>query len=171
MRPSNSPEQDAAALARQQRAEFARIVVDNHFAVSPDAILISDADGCIREANPRASEMFGYTRDEFLALSIEALVPERFRERHPHHRENFNSHPRTRQMSAALNLYGVRKGGTEFPVDILLRPIGSAAGPVVISFVRDASEQRAAQEELRRQDQMLRSIVESVHDYAIYMVD
>lgn len=171
MRPSNSPEQDAAALARQQRAEFARIVVENHFAISPDAILISDVAGFIREANPRASEMFGYARAEFLGQSVEALVPERFRGRHPGHREKFNAHPRTRQMGAALNLYGMRKDGTEFPVDIMLRPIGTPAGPVVISFVRDASEQRAAQEELRRQDQMLRSIVESMQDYAIYMLD
>jgi PAS domain S-box-containing protein len=171
MRPSNSPEQDAASLARQQRAEFARIVVENHFAISPDGIFISDATGSIRDANPRASEMFGYTRAEFLDLPIDALVPERFRGRHPGHRENFNAHPRTRQMGAALNLFAVRKDGTEFPVDIMLRPIGTAAGPVVISFVRDASEQRAAQEELRRQDQMLRSVIDSVHDYAIYMVD
>jgi formate hydrogenlyase transcriptional activator len=171
MRPSNSPEQDAAALARKHRAEFARIVIENHFAISPDSILISDASGAIREANPRALEMFGYSRSELIGMRIEDLVPVRYRERHPVHRENFNAHPRTRQMGAAMNLFALRKDGTEFPVDIMLRPIGTDTGPVVLSFIRDVTEQRAAQEELRRQDQQLRSIVETVHDYAIYMLD
>lgn len=171
MRPSNSPEQDAASLARQQRAEFARILVENHFAISPDAIFITDASGIIRDANPRAAEMFGYPREEMMGMPIEKLVPARFRERHPSHRENFNAHPRTRQMGASLNLFALRKDGSEFPVDIMLRPIGTASGPVVISFVRDTTEQRAAQEELRRQDHQLRSIIESVHDYAIYLLD
>jgi formate hydrogenlyase transcriptional activator len=171
MRPSNSPEQDAADLARKHRAEFARIVIENHFAISPDSILISDASGAIREANPRALEMFGYSRTELIGMRIEDLVPVRYRERHPVHRENFNAHPRTRQMGAAMNLFALRKDGTEFPVDIMLRPIGTDTGPVVLSFIRDVTEQRAAQEELRRQDQQLRSIVETVHDYAIYMLD
>jgi PAS domain S-box-containing protein len=171
MRPSNSPEQDAAAQARQNRAEFAQILVDNHFAISPDAIFVTDARGVIREANPRAVEMFGYERPEFVGMPIETLIPQRFRGGHPSHRENFSAHPRTRQMGAGLNLFALRKDGTEFPVDIMLRPIGTATGPVVLSFVRDVTEQRAAQEELRRHDQQLRSIIESVHDYAIYMLD
>ena len=56
------------------------------------------------------------------------LVPERFRGRHPSHRENYNAHPRARQMGAAMNLFGLRKDGTEFPVDIMLKPMYSIAG-------------------------------------------
>jgi PAS domain S-box-containing protein len=171
MRPSNSPEQDAAAQARENRAEFAPILIENHFEISPDAILITDARGLIRDANPRALELFGYERGELIGMPIEKLIPERFRQNHPHHRDNFNAHPRTRQMGAGLNLFALRKDGTEFPADIMLRPIGTAAGPVVLSFVRDQTETRAVQDELRRQDQQLRSIIESVHDYAIYMLD
>ena len=171
MRPSNSPEQDAAAQTRQARAEFARIAIENHFAISPDAIFVTDATGVIREANPRATELFGYSKAELIGMPIEHLIPERLRGRHPSHRENFNAHPRTRQMGASLNLFALRKDGTEFPVDIMLRPIGTAAGPVTISFVRDTTEQRAAQEELRRHDLQLRSVIEAVHDYAIYMLD
>ncbi len=167
----SSPETGAADLVREQQAEFARLALENHFAISPDAIFVSDAEGVIREANPRAAEMFGYSRAEFLGMPIDALVPERFRERHPGHRENYNAHPRSRPMGANLNLFARRKDGTEFPVDIMLRPVGSASGPVVLSFVRDVTEQRAAQEELRRKDLQLRSILESVHDYAIYMLD
>ena len=168
---SDSPETGAAAVARQQRAEFARLALESHFAISPDAILVSDASGVIREANPRASEMFGYTRSELVGMPVDTLVPERFRGRHPAHRENYNAHPRSRAMGAALNLFALRKDGTEFPVDIMLKPIGTAAGPVVLSFIRDITEQRAAQDELRRKDMQLRSILESVRDYAIFMLD
>jgi formate hydrogenlyase transcriptional activator len=168
---SDSPETGAAARAKQHRAEFARLALENHFAISPDAIFISDATGLIREANPRATEMFGYTRAELTGLHIEALVPERFRNRHPGHRENYNAHPRSRSMGAGLNLFARRKDGTEFPVDIMLKPIGTAEGPVVLSFVRDVTEQRAAMDELRRKDLQLRSILDSIRDYAIYMLD
>jgi PAS domain S-box-containing protein len=146
-------------------------VLNDLFAFSPDAIFVTDPAGYIRGANPRASELFGYAQAELVGMSIEALVPERFRRNHPSHRENYNAHPRARQMGAALNLFGLRRDGTEFPVDIMLKPMQAASGPIMLSFVRDATEQRAVQDELRRQDQQIRSIVESVHDYAIYMLD
>jgi len=145
--------------------------LENLFAISPDAIFVTEPSGAIRAANPRAAELFGYTQAELMELTIEALVPERFRRQHPTHRENYHAHPRARQMGAAMNLFGLRKDGTEFPVDIMLKPMESESGPTVLSFVRDATEQRAAQDELRRQDQLTRSIVESVRDYAIYMLD
>ena len=171
MRPPDSPEQDAAAGTGLSRAEFSPSVLNDLFAFSPDAIFVTDPAGFIRGANPRASELFGYAQAELVGMSIEALVPERFRRNHPSHRENYNAHPRARQMGAALNLFGLRRDGTEFPVDIMLKPMQAASGPIVLSFVRDATEQRAVQDELRRQDQQIRSIVESVHDYAIYMLD
>ncbi len=162
------PEQAAAISTGQPRVESA---LENLFAFSPDAIFVTEPSGAIRAANPRAAELFGYTQTELMGMTIEALVPERFRRQHPAHRENYHAHPRARQMGAAMNLFGLRKDGTEFPVDIMLKPMQSESGPIVLSFVRDATEQRAAQEELRRQDQMTRSIVESVRDYAIYMLD
>ncbi len=171
MRPSDSPEQDAAALPGTPRAEFAQVALESLFAFSPDAIFVTDANGVIRDANPRASELFGYAQSELVGISIEALVPERFRARHPSHRENYDAHPRARQMGAAMNLFGLRKDGSEFPVDIMLKPMQTAAGSVTLSFVRDATEQRAAMEAVRLQDQQLRSVVESVRDYAIYMLD
>ncbi|HSZ18130.1 MAG TPA: sigma 54-interacting transcriptional regulator [Terracidiphilus sp.] len=143
----------------------------NLFDVSPDAIFVTDGAGVIRSANPRAAELFGYTQAELLGQAIENLVPERFRKRHPSHRENYNAHPRTRQMGAALHLFGLRKDGTEFPVDILLKPMETESGPIVLSYVRDVTEQHEAMEALRRADLQLRSIVESVSDYAIYLLD
>jgi len=152
-------------------SKFARIALENLFEISPDAIVVSDADGTIREANPRTTEIFGYGHEELIGKKVDELVPERLRERHPRHRENFNAHPRERQMGAAMELFGLRKNGTEFPVDILLKPMDTEEGPAVLSFVRDATEQHAAQDALRNQDQQMRSIVESVRDYAIFLLD
>ncbi len=170
MRLSDIPEQDAATL-RHGRAEFARFAVENLFEISPDAFVITDPDGVIRGANPRAADLFGYTQTELLGCSVDILVPERFRGRHPGHRENYSAHPRARQMGAALNLFARRKDGTEVPVDIMLKPLQTPSGTIVISIIRDVTEQRAAQEALRRNDQQLRSIVESIRDYAIYLLD
>jgi formate hydrogenlyase transcriptional activator len=170
MRLSDSPEKDAAAV-KHVRAEFAKFALESLFQFSPDAFLVTDAEGIIRGANPRAAEMFGYTQAELIGRPVESLIPERFRKAHPGHRENYSAHPRARQMGAGLNLFARRKDGTEVPVDIMLRPMQTAAGTVVITIVRDVTEQREAQEALRRNDQQLRSIIESVRDYAIYLLD
>ena len=123
MRLSDSPEEDAAATAEVKRAGFAHLALENLFDISPDAIFVTDAHGIIRGANPRSAELFGYSESELVGQPIESLVPERFRTHHPAHRENFHAHPRARQMGAALNLFGLRKNGTEFPVDIMLKPL------------------------------------------------
>jgi PAS domain S-box-containing protein len=152
-------------------SKFARIALENLFEISPDAIVVTDADGLIREANPRATELFGYTHEELIGKKVDELVPKRLRERHPSHRENYNAHPRERQMGAAMELSGLRKDGAEFPVDIMLKPLETEDGPAVLGFVRDATEQRAAQNAMRNQDQQMRSIVECVRDYAIFLLD
>jgi PAS domain S-box-containing protein len=145
--------------------------LNNLFEIAPDAILVTDPNGIIRDANQHATEHFGYSLEELVGMKVEALVPERFRGRHPGHRENYHADPRERQMDPALELFGLRKDGTEIPVDIRLKPMESEIGPVVVSFVRDATEQRAAQVAMQNNDQQMRSIVESVRDYAIFMLD
>ena len=169
MGPSDPPEEQA--VSKRDQADFAQFAWENLFEVSPDAIFVTDTQGVIRGANPRASELFGYTQAALIGQPIESLVPARFRSRHPSHRENYNAHPRARQMGAAMNLFGLRKDGSEFPVDIMLKPLETPSGPIVLSFVRDVTEQHAAQEAARRSDQQLRSLVEGVSDYAIYLLD
>jgi PAS domain S-box-containing protein len=171
MRLSDSPEEDAAAAAGVKRAEFAHVALENLFDISPDAIFVTDAQGIIRAANPRAAELFGYSQSELIGQRIESLVPERFRTHHPAHRENYHAHPRARQMGAALNLFGLRKDGTEFPVDIMLKPLTTPEGMIVLSIVRDVTEQHEAQKLVRRKDLQLRSLLDGVRDYAIYLLD
>ncbi|MGB7266275.1 MAG: PAS domain S-box protein, partial [Terracidiphilus sp.] len=151
--------------------DYAQNTIERLFEFSPDAILVTDGDGVMRAVNPRAEELFGYSTEELIGQPVEMLVPARFRRNHPRHREDYNAAPRARQMGAALNLFGLRKDGTEFPVDIMLKPIETEAGPAVVSFIRDATEQRAAQEALRLQDLRLRSILDSIGEYAIYLLD
>ena len=172
MRLSDSPEEDTPAAAGTNRAKFSQFALENLFEISPDAVLVTGADGIIRGANPRASELFGYTNAELTGLSIDRLVPERFRREHPSHRENYHAHPRARQMGAALNLFGLRKDGTEFPVDIMLKPLQTPEGSTaVLSIIRDVTEQHRAQETARQKDLQLRSLVDGVRDYAIYLLD
>jgi PAS domain S-box-containing protein len=167
---SDFPGKHADAHERS-RPGFAQDTIERLFEFSPDAILVTDGNGVVRAANPRAGELFGYASEELIDQQVEMLVPARFRGGHPRHRENYSAHPRTRQMGAAMNLFGLRKDGTEVPVDIMLKPIETADGPAVLTFIRDATEQRAAQEALRLNDARLRSIVESIGEYAIYMLD
>jgi formate hydrogenlyase transcriptional activator len=171
MRLSDSPEEDSTAAAEVKRSRFAHLALENLFEISPDAIFVTDAEGIMRDANPRGAELFGYSHAELIGQPIEMLIPERFRSGHPSHRENYHAHPRARQMGAALNLFGLRKDGTEFPVDILLKPLASAAGTIVLSIVRDVTEQREAQDLARRKDLQLRSLLDGVRDYAIYLLD
>jgi formate hydrogenlyase transcriptional activator len=167
---SDSPGRNVAAQ-EDLRLAFAQDTIERLFEISPDAILVTDGAGVVCAANPRVEELFGYSSHELIGHPVEMLVPARLRGSHPRHREDYHAAPRTRQMGVALNLFGLRKDGTEFPVDIMLKPIETSAGPAVMSFIRDATEQRAAQEALRLNDLRLRSIVDSIGDYAIYLLD
>jgi PAS domain S-box-containing protein len=171
MYPPDSPKQDATGAAGHARAEHAKFDLENLFEVSPDAIFVTDSGGVIRAANPRAVELFGHTENELIDQPIEFLIPARFRLSHPSHRENFEAHPRARQMGAGLNLFGLRKDLSEFPVDIMLKPVETPSGRVTICVVRDVTEQQAALENLRLMDKRLRSIVDGVRDHAIYLLD
>ena len=128
------------------------------FTDSPDAIMVVDATGHIIEASPRTETLFGYPRAVLLTLTVESLLPERYRAAHSGHREAYSAEPYTRLMGSTLLLYGLRAGGGEFPVDVLLSPMVCSGESLTIVVVRDISERKRAEAEIAEKTVLLQEI-------------
>ncbi len=120
------------------------------FASSPDAIVVVDREGCILKLNPQIESLFGYSCSELLGRPVEILIPERFRPLHSTHRRDYSNEPRARPMGAGLELYGRRKDGSEFPVDVMLSPVETGGGRFVLGVIRDVTERKRLEMELRQ---------------------
>jgi PAS domain S-box-containing protein len=151
---SSSLRKSASAVQTDRRAEERLRKLNETLTVlfqfAPDAIVVVDQNGSIVRVSDQARAIFGYTAKELLGNRIELLIPSRFRGRHVAHRKHFTAEPRLRQMGAGLELYAQRKDGTEFPVDIMLSPIETPEGRSVIATIRDITDQKRAEEVLRR---------------------
>jgi PAS domain S-box-containing protein len=121
----------------------------------PDAVAAVNQQGVIIQVNSQSETLFGYTRDELIGQSVEMLVPERQRPQHHLHRESFHSRPKIRRMGSGLDLYGRRRDGSEFPVEISLSPVATGNGAIVLSVIRDISDRKRIEEELRRANEEL----------------
>jgi len=125
---------------------------ERFFELAPDAIVVIDDGGRICRANAQVEAMFGYDRGELLGRPVERLLPERFQVRHVAHRRAYSRESRTRPMGAGLELSGRRKDGSEFPVDILLSPMETDDGPLVLGVVRDITDRKRVELALQRQN-------------------
>jgi len=126
------------------------------FEFTPDALLVVDVDGRIRQANPQAERLFGYPQGGLIGQMVEALIPDRYAH-HTDRRAGYLADPQVRPMGAGLHLSARRADGTEFPVDIMLSPIDTNDGRLVVCVVRDLTERRRA-------DQKFRALLESAPD-------
>jgi PAS domain S-box-containing protein len=116
---------------------------------APDGIVEVDGSGRIVLVNSQAEKLFGYRRQELLGKSVEILMPERFRERHPKHRAGYCAHSVIRPMGSGLDLRALRADGTEFAVDINLSPFQGENGPGVICVIRDVTDRKAVEEQIK----------------------
>jgi two-component system, sensor histidine kinase len=109
---------------------------------APDAMIIIDDSGIIRFANRQVSALFGYPYEAIIGKPVEYLMPERFRDRHVAHRQNYTAHVRVRPMGVGLDLFGQRRDGTQFPVEISLSPVEDARGVLIAAAIRDVSDRK-----------------------------
>ena len=121
----------------------------------PDAVAAVNQQGVIIQVNSQIESLFGYTRDELIGQKVEMLVPERHRPQHDLHRGHFHQQPKIRRMGSGLDLYGRRRDGSEFPVEISLSPVNTGDGVIVLSAIRDITDRKRIEEELKRANEEL----------------
>jgi PAS domain S-box-containing protein len=129
----------------------------------PDAVVIVDGAGEIVLVNAQTERIFGYPREELLGQRVELLVPERLREHHGAHRDGYSENPHTRPMGVGVDLYGQRRDGSEFPVEISISPLQTGRGALVSSVIRDMTERKRVERAVSH----FAAVVESSHDAII----
>jgi PAS domain S-box-containing protein len=137
--------------------------------LSPDALVVINQDGTLVQANEQAATLFGYPLPELLGQPLEMLLPERLRAVHTAHRQRYFAAPATRPMGTQLELAGRRQDGSEFPVDISLRPLRLAGDDELLALgaVRDTSERRQLEQRLRtseREAQERAALLEAIFE-------
>ncbi|AXY74176.1 PAS domain-containing sensor histidine kinase [Paraflavitalea soli] len=135
-------------------------LVEALFVHASIGIIVANENGDIILANPFLLELFDYQPSELLGKKIETLIPTRFHDRHVGHRQKFIDHLQNRPMGAGMDLFGLRKDGAEFPVEVSLCHYSNKAGKFVVAFINDITIRKSAEQEIRRLNDELEVIVE-----------
>lgn len=136
---------------------------------APDALVMVDVEGEIIYVSSQTKALFGYEKAELLGQKIEFLLPERYRGKHVGQRNEYFSTPRMRPMGLGLELYGRHKNGHEVPIEISLSPLKTSEGSVVTAAIRDISERKRVQEELRKAREIAESANRSKSEFLANM--
>lgn len=118
---------------------------------APDALIIVGSDGRILFVNAQLDRLFGFPREDLIGNDVEVLMPIRFREAHVRHRTKFAIDAMVRSMGAGMELWGMRRDGTEFPASISLGPLGTGEDIQFLAAIRDITDRRNVEQQLRRQ--------------------
>jgi PAS domain S-box-containing protein len=128
---------------------------------APDAMVITNGAGRILMVNAQTEAIFGYSRHEIIGEEIEIQIPDRFHSNHVHHRENYVHNPKVRSMGVGMALFGKRRNGEEFPVEVSLSPMTLDDGELlVMSAIRDTTEQKRIEAEIKAINENLESLVQ-----------
>lgn len=129
----------------------------------PVAMVVVNQFGAITRLNQLAESTFGYACDELLGQQVEVLIPKRYRHAHPGYRNAFLSEPMARPMGAGRHLSGLRKDGSEFPVEIGINPVETGEGPMILSVILDLSERKQSEKRLHDALKEKELLLEEVH--------
>ncbi|MCH9666501.1 MAG: PAS domain S-box protein [Actinomycetia bacterium] len=157
--------QQQAAEAERERAQ-AQALYRNILEAAPEAMIIVGQDGCIMIANAETDRLFGYQRQDLIGMEVETLIPPRLRGKHTQLRKDFFSYPKARMMGTGMQLWGLRRDGTEVPVDINLSPLRAGQGLQALAAIRDVTERYQAAAQILEKNQELQRSNEDLERFA-----
>jgi PAS domain S-box-containing protein len=166
---STSPPVSEGINAENELRE-SRELFEHLYQSTPDATVLVEAGGAILRVNQAAQQMFGYEIDELIGKPVEVLIPSKYARQHFQNRRVYEKKPALRPMGLGLELYGKRKDGEEFPVDVILSPMEWQGQLIIICAVRDISNRKKVEQSLREKDELIRTAVSSA-PIIVYMLN